>query len=60
MKMPRKQPTTVPNRSCQETASFQMLYHISIHVFIYLYGPPSGGPPIPRRDGDGPYMYIDI
>ena len=30
-----------------------------MYVYIYTYGPVSGGPPSPR-DGDGPYMYMDI
>ena len=33
---------------------------IYIHIYIYIYGPASDCHPLPRRDGDGPYLYMDI
>ena len=33
----------------------------NIYIYIFfLYGPASDCHPLPRRDGDGPYLYMDI
>ena len=35
-------------------------YNIYLSNNIYIYGPASDCHPLPRRDGDGPYLYIWI